>query len=362
MSERSQNEAALATSELRRQLGLLRPEPHVATVTDRARAKPKLTVLDLLLPAVVVAVALTEIAIFAPMEGRTVSGVSVLLTVLAAMTVVGRLVAPIPRSSRLCGTHVARIRPWGRRAGRLWIRDDDGGTGLGAPAAPRGVSAGSITLVVLVSAVLVSRPCDNEPDNILFAAILLVIASAAGAAVGRNRRLREIAEATAEKNASLEIQAATDEAVRAEQHQMARELHDLVSHAVSVIAVQAGAAELQWPVNRPAARRAIETLQSTATQAVAELERMPLALTPIQHTMADLAALVDRTKSAGQRVRMTCGTEPAAEVMPTVYRVVQESLSGTALRYSPGGLVDVNIEAGADRTVIEVTSLEFGTG
>ena len=48
--------------------------------------------------------------------------------------------------------------------------------------------------------------------------------------------------------------------------------------------------------------------------------------------------------------------------MPTVYLVVHESLSGTALRYSPGGLVDVNIEAGADRTVIEVTSLEFGTG
>ena len=347
-----QDEATQATSELRRQLGLLRPERDVATVTDLARTKPRLTVVDMLLPALAVAVALTEIAIFAPMEGRTVSGVSVLLTVLTAMTLVGRRLAPIPAA--LAAAALMAL-------GAAFGDDVQDGFGLtlttGAlvwALAALGGLRGWITLVVLASAVLVSRQF-NEPDNVAISAIVLAVVIAAGATVGRNRRRRGLAESAA-KQRSREIQTATEAAVRAERHQVARELHDLVSHAVGVIAIQAGAAELQWPVDRPAALRAVGIVQSIAAQTVAELDRMPLAPTPIQHTMADLAALVDRMKAAGQRVRLSCRGEPASEVMPTVYRVVQESLTN-ALRYAPGGVVEVDIQAGADRTVVEVSSL-----
>jgi signal transduction histidine kinase len=347
-----QAEATEATSELRRQLGLLRPEPDQAIVTNPTRSKPRLTVLDVLLPALAAAVALTEIAIFAPMEGRTVSPASVLLTVLTAMTLVGRRAAPTPAALGCAALMLLGAASGDDVQDGFWAVLTTGA--LAWVLAALGNLRSWLTLVVLVSAVSVSRVV-NEPDNVAISAVVLGVAAAAGATVGRSRRLRVLAETAAEQRRQ-EILTATEEAVRAERHQVARELHDLVSHAVSVIAVQAGAAELQWPVDRAAALRAIGIVHSTAVQAVAELDRMPLAQTPIQHTMGDLAALVDRTKAAGQRVRLSSQGEPESEMMPTVYRIVQESLTN-ALRYAPGGVVDVKVEVGADRTVVEVTSL-----
>ena len=138
------------------------------------------------------------------------------------------------------------------------------------------------------------------------------------------------------------LQAAADEAVRAERQQIARELHDLVSHAVSVIAVQAGAAELSWPKDPATVRRAIDVV---AVHGRADARRARSALAggrAVPHDLAELEALCGRIRSAGLSVTLDRdGVLPDAAAS-TVYRVVQESLTN-ALRHAPGSRVAVRV-------------------
>jgi signal transduction histidine kinase len=134
---------------------------------------------------------------------------------------------------------------------------------------------------------------------------------------------------------------------------MARELHDIVSHAVSVIAVQAGAAELSWPIDPPTARRAMDVVGTVAEQTVAELDRLLPGRTSVSHDVADLRALVDRMRAAGLDVTLDLPDKTSSPVPETVYRVVQEALTN-ALRHAPGSRVRVRIDRTADLITIRV--------
>jgi signal transduction histidine kinase len=149
------------------------------------------------------------------------------------------------------------------------------------------------------------------------------------------------------------LQAAAAEAVRAERQQIARDLHDLVSHAVSVIAVQAGAAELSWPVNPAAARRAIDVVRSTAEQTLLELDHAIPGQGSVRHDLPELEALCDRMRAAGLSVILELEGAPPSGAASTVYRVVQESLTN-ALRHAPGSRVLVRISISADQVRVEV--------
>jgi signal transduction histidine kinase len=133
----------------------------------------------------------------------------------------------------------------------------------------------------------------------------------------------------------------------AERSRFARELHDVLSHQLSAIAVQAGAARLASQQDPAVAVRAIGGIEDVARQGLVELNRIVGALRRDedeqldrrpQPRLDDLPDLVDGARAAGLPVRLSVAGQPRslpASVELAAYRVVQESLTN-ALRYARG--------------------------
>ena len=165
-------------------------------------------------------------------------------------------------------------------------------------------------------------------------------------------------------------------AVAEERERIARELHDVVSHHVSVIVIQAGAA-LRALDRRPAdARTALEAIDGSARAAMTEMRRMlgilgpgggmarpeavvgvtaDEALAPMPG-LARLGELLEQVRATGQRVELAVEGEPVAldpGLDLTAYRIVQEALTNT-LKHAPDGHVVVSIRYLPDALAIEV--------
>src|SRR6516162_7283772 len=138
----------------------------------------------------------------------------------------------------------------------------------------------------------------------------------------------------------------------AERSRLARELHDVLSHQLSAIAVQAGAARLASQRDPGAAVRTVGGIEDIARQGLIELNRIVGALRRDEHEqldrrpqprLGDLPDLVDGARAAGLPVRLAIAGQPRS-LPPTVelaaYRVVQESLTN-ALRYARSAPVSV---------------------
>jgi signal transduction histidine kinase len=147
-------------------------------------------------------------------------------------------------------------------------------------------------------------------------------------------------------------------AVLEERARIARELHDVVAHHMSLIAVRAETAPYRLADLPEPARAEFGALSEVAREALAEMRRLlgvlrhdqPAALAP-QPQLADLPALIDAARQAGVPVELSAppalGRVPAG-VGVCAYRIVQESLSN-ASQHAPGAAVAVSVgqEAGA---------------
>ena len=142
--------------------------------------------------------------------------------------------------------------------------------------------------------------------------------------------------------ALLEVEAR--EAVVRERDRIARELHDVVAHAVSVMVVQAGAERVSATSDPARTRTALEAIETTGRQALVELRTMlgvlraseDAGLDP-QPDLSAVPALVEQVRAAGLDVRLVSrgsGSAPAG-VGLAAYRVVQEGLTN-ALRHGSG--------------------------
>ncbi len=147
-----------------------------------------------------------------------------------------------------------------------------------------------------------------------------------------------------------------------ERASLARELHDVVAHQLSAIAVQAGAARLATAGNPRAASEAIAAIEREARGGLAELNKLVRGLRqsgtgdPDLPRLGDLPGLVQRAKESGLRVKLRVDGEPrplAAAVELAGYRVVQESLTN-AIRYAPGATVAVRLAYRADGITVNV--------
>lgn len=164
---------------------------------------------------------------------------------------------------------------------------------------------------------------------------------------------------------------ATRIAVAEERGRIARELHDVVAHAVSVIVVHADGASYAIRGNPDLAERAVRTISETGRSALEELRRLLAVLrgedeagalaeprVP-QPTAADLAELATRMESAGLPVRLDLDSgldlsELPAGVSLGVYRIVQESLTNSLKHAGPGTRARVRIRRDGDRVRVEV--------
>ncbi|MEJ2870957.1 histidine kinase [Actinomycetospora sp. OC33-EN08] len=147
------------------------------------------------------------------------------------------------------------------------------------------------------------------------------------------------------------------DAVRSERLRIAREMHDVVSHAVTTMTVQAAAARHLMPVDPTRAAEALARVEDGGTEAVGELRTMlgvlrsddPEATAPTPGLDA-LGPLVDAARRNGlwvRRVDLGEPVDPSPEVALTIVRVVQEALTNAMKYAGRGAEVVVTIEGTA---------------
>jgi signal transduction histidine kinase len=209
---------------------------------------------------------------------------------------------------------------------------------------PREVSLGVWAISVLTLFIL-------NPDTSVYLGALMT-----GVALiyGYNVRVRRAAQrrAAEEEQRTEEERGARE--VLEERSRIARELHDVVAHHMSVIAIQAEAAPIKAPDDPEALKRELAEIRLTALEALTELRRIlgvlrqssDTAGTAPQPGLADVDTLVASSRAAGQQVTLTTAGRPRP-IPPglglTAYRILQESLSN-ALRHAPGAPVQVRLD------------------
>ncbi|HEU5484430.1 MAG TPA: histidine kinase [Microlunatus sp.] len=154
-----------------------------------------------------------------------------------------------------------------------------------------------------------------------------------------------------DREAELQLAAAT--AVSAERRTFARELHDVVSHGVGLIAVQSGAVEVAWPGDPSATRESLRVIAGTASGALAELSRLSPDRSATTRTVRDLHALVERIRSAGTLVELNADLDEEAVLSPEVFRTVQEALTNV-VRHAPSASARVAITGTSEETLVLV--------
>ena len=175
---------------------------------------------------------------------------------------------------------------------------------------------------------------------------------------------------------------AASKAVAEERLRIARELHDVVAHSMSVIAVQAGYGQYVIDTQPADARSALGAIQATSREALEEMRRMLGALRQADQQesapraaalaaagdsevaplfpapgLADLDRLLARTASAGVRVEVTRSGRPTdlpASIDRSAYRIVQEALTNV-VRHARANSCQVLIGYGRDELILEVT-------
>jgi signal transduction histidine kinase len=177
---------------------------------------------------------------------------------------------------------------------------------------------------------------------------------------GRLRAQRALAAQTGRTEAERARRAVLEERTR-----IARELHDIVAHHMSLIAVQAETAPYRLSDLSETARAEFSSLSGVARQALADMRRLlgvlrhdqPAGLAP-QPRLSDLPALIDAARRAGVPVELT--VRPVLNQVPSgvglcAYRIVQESLSN-ASQHAPGAAVTVLVDHDAYAVLLRVAS------
>jgi signal transduction histidine kinase len=202
-----------------------------------------------------------------------------------------------------------------------------------------------------------AAPGHNEPYDGIIQVMIFATAWSAGV-LARAKRASIQAERSRADRAEAELDRQVSHASLRERARIARELHDVVAHHVSLIAVQAEAATSLLPGRPAEAQRSVEIIGNTARAALTELRRLlgvlrgpsdSLQKAP-SASLGELPGVLDQVRSAGLAVGFEVTGEPcqlAPGVDLTAYRIVQEALTNTvrharaaradvALRYEPG--------------------------
>jgi signal transduction histidine kinase len=235
-----------------------------------------------------------------------------------------------------------------------------------APRRDAAVGAAVLSLAIVVVELRV--PVSGTTANIPFIWLPFCAAVAAGRAL-RAREHRHSETSAHARRLEVERDASVRAAVADERERIARELHDIVAHCVSVMVVQAGAAEDLLDRDPQRARQPLQAVQDTGREAVAELRRMlgllraeaTPALRP-QPGAAELDELVAQMHAAGLPVRLhVAGTRrslpPGIELAG--YRIVQEALTN-ALKHA--GPTSTTVSLRYHEQALEIEVADEGRG
>ena len=177
--------------------------------------------------------------------------------------------------------------------------------------------------------------------------------------LGDNLRTRR------ERNARLEAerQANVQRTAAEEQARMARELHDIIGHSVSVMTIQAAAAGDAFDSRPAQVREALRAIESTGRETLAELRRLLAGVRPDESGsfapapgLEGLDALAERVRGAGLAVELSMerGPEPLPPSIDlSAYRIVQEALTNT-LKHAHATTARVEVRQTGDTLEIDV--------
>ncbi len=225
----------------------------------------------------------------------------------------------------------------------------------------RWVAAGLAGVTILLADLAI--PVLNGWNEVVFHWAVCVLAFGAGWGLQRSER-RAVEEAVRAGRLESEARVLSLEAVAEERARIARELHDVLGHSVSVMVVQAGAAEQVLDDEPELVRSALASIRSTGTGALDEVRRVvtilredrEAGLAP-QPGIAALGDLAESARAAGLDVDLEV-TGDHAGISPglgfTVYRIVQESLTNVR-KHSGARRATVRVAAGAEELAVEVT-------
>lgn len=199
-------------------------------------------------------------------------------------------------------------------------------------------------------------------DTVIFFVLLLGAPWVAGRVVRLSRQREALLE---DRTHLLEIQ--RDERARAavaeERQRIARELHDVVAHAISVVIVQSRGGRRSLATEPEEARQAFDTIERTSTQALGEMRRLlgllrhgdDAPLVP-QPSLDRIETLADELRASGLPVEVTVDGDPVAlppGVDLSAYRIVQEALTN-ALKHAGPTHARVRVAYEDDAVLVEV--------
>lgn len=227
--------------------------------------------------------------------------------------------------------------------------------------------AGRAAMVVVAVAVLTDLPtllAGKPVGQVAGPDVVVAVAFGIGLAFARIRRRSQALEVQAARAESERLEAA-ERAAAQERARIARELHDVISHDVSLMVLQASVERRVHADEGPTAQT-LATIESTGREALAELRRMLGVLrhdaqdAPLrpQPGTSELSELVAQARAAGVAVELTVEGRPVA-VPPgldiAVYRIVQESITNAA-KHAPGATVTATLRYQERALEIEVVN------
>jgi signal transduction histidine kinase len=222
-----------------------------------------------------------------------------------------------------------------------------------------------IGLLVVVSslAFIVYKIPGHDTSALIFIPIDFAVAWVAGFALGERAAQAEAAEMRAAQ-AEREREVAARVAVAEERSRIAREMHDIVAHAVSVMVLQVGAVRHQLPSDLEEDKDALRGVEQAGRRALTEMRRLLAAmrregedaeLVP-QPGLDGLDALVAEINRAGLPVELHVDGDPVPlprGIDLSAYRIVQEGLTN-ALKHAHASDADVTVRYLPDELEIEI--------
>jgi signal transduction histidine kinase len=220
-----------------------------------------------------------------------------------------------------------------------------------------------LAIVLGGAAIVVYNDPNNSAGELIFTPILFAIAWLAGYALRERASQAEAAEDRAAR-AEREREAVARMAVAEERARIARELHDIVAHAVSMMVLQVGAVRHKLPEAAAEDSDALKRVEHTGRTALAEMRQLlgamrhegeDLELAP-QPGLAGVESLVEAVGPAGLSVQLHVDGEPfplPQAIDLSAYRIVQEGLTN-ALKHGHASHAEVTVGYRPDELRIEV--------
>lgn len=223
---------------------------------------------------------------------------------------------------------------------------------------PLGLAASGLPLLTAeLAAVAAGRPLLDMVPTLLFWSTAVVL--------GRLLH-RRAHEAEAERRRADAAERLAADAAAAERARIAREIHDVVAHSLSVVVLHAGVERRLVTDRSTSSYQALETIERTGRTALTELRHLlgllhrtdeTATLAPLP-SLRDLDTLCEALRGSGHQVTVEVTGTPddlPDGVALSAYRIVQEAVTN-AIKHAPGTSVAVQVAHRSDAVVVEVTN------